>query len=61
MGTYTLHNDTKSHVTIFRTDGEQGPPLGVCMPAPGADSESFDDGNFVAIRYSESGYAAMAT
>ncbi|MEU4344943.1 hypothetical protein AB0H00_27405 [Nocardia sp. NPDC023852] len=61
VGTYTLHNDTDSHVTIFRTAGEQGPPIGVCMLAPGADSESFDDGSFVAIRYGESGYAAMAT
>ncbi|MEV6325798.1 hypothetical protein AB0M45_32230 [Nocardia sp. NPDC051787] len=61
VGTYTLYNDTDSHVTIFRTAGEGGAEVGVCMLAPGAESESFNDGSFIAIRYSESGYAAMAT
>lgn len=58
---YTLYNDRDGHVMILRADGEGGAPVEVCMLGPRAESDSFDDGSFIYIRYAESGYASIAT
>ncbi|WP_406265560.1 hypothetical protein OH799_18525 [Nocardia sp. NBC_00881] len=56
LGSYTLHNDTDSHASIYISDGRQGYPKHLITLAPGATSDSFDDGSWAALLWIESGY-----
>jgi hypothetical protein len=53
-GVYQLHNDTNSHLSIFREDG--GAPQGVLLLAPGATSDPYPRADEIYIwYYAESG------
>jgi hypothetical protein len=58
-GAYQLHNDTNSHVSVFRQESDV--PQGLFVLAPGATSDSYSWGYEIYILYVESGASTPLT
>jgi hypothetical protein len=57
--TYQLHNDTNSHISVFRLASDT--PQTAFVLAPGATSDSHPTGEVIYILYAESGSSTQLT